>query len=156
MNCRPWLGRANDQEIDLSDLAFAMELEDDARCHQESPCLSDPASRSCQPWWQVERSHASTPPRSRRASRGVALLHLGKRQDVSGAYRYALSAMAYGRARDVFTRQTSCMEARMRWKEVPRRKLLGSFSSLYSKTVVPTRQASLDIRSKLQVPPTTA
>ena len=39
----------NDQEIGLSDLAFAMELEDDARCHQESPCLSDPASRSCQP-----------------------------------------------------------------------------------------------------------
>ena len=32
--------------------------------------------------------------------------------------QYAVrSAMAYGRARDVFTRQTSCMEARTRWKE---------------------------------------
>ena len=70
--------------------------------------------------------------------------------------------MAYGRARDVFTRQTSCMEARMRWKEgaeemmmmmMMMRRLLGSF---YSKTVVSTRQGSLDIRSKLQVPRTTA
>ena len=66
------------------------------------------------------------------------------------------SAMAYGRARDVFTRQTSCMEARMRWNEGAEGKSLGP---LYFKTVVPvvpTRQGSLDIRSKLQVPRTTA
>ena len=77
-SCFP-MAWANDQEIGLSDLAFAMELEDDARCHQESPCSSDPAARSCQLWWQVEFAAV-------RASRRVNLLHVGKRQDVSGAH----------------------------------------------------------------------